>query len=57
MVTRNSLRESKCMFLIGHSSNQIIGSKLPLNKQVLTVLFFNMREVNLNLHQSATLVT
>lgn len=56
MVTRNSLRESKYIFLIGHSSNQIVGSKLPSNKQVLSVLFFNMREVNLNLHQSATLV-
>lgn len=56
MVTRSSLRESKYIFLIGYSSNQIVGSKLPSNKQVLSVLFFNMREVNLNLHQSATLV-
>lgn len=56
MVTKNSLRESKCIFLIGYSSNQIVGSKLPSNKQILSVLFFNMREVKLNLHQSATLV-
>lgn len=56
MVSRDSLRESKYIFLIGYSTNQIVGSKLPSNKQVLSVLFFNMREVNLNLHQSATLV-
>lgn len=57
MVTKNSLRDSKYIFLIiGYSSNQIVGSKLPSNKQVLSVLFFNMREVNLNLRQSATLV-
>lgn len=39
-----------------HSSNQIVGCKLPSNRQVLSVLFFYMREVNLNLHQSAILV-
>lgn len=56
MVTRRSLRESKYIFLIVYSLNQIVDSKLPSNKQVLSVLFFNMREVKLNLHHSATLV-
>lgn len=56
MVTRRSLRESKYIFLIGYSLSQIVGSKLPSNKQVLSVLFFNMREVKLNSHHSATLV-
>ncbi|KAL4090485.1 hypothetical protein QTP88_025312 [Uroleucon formosanum] len=39
-----------------YSLSQIVGSKLPSNKQVLSVLFFNMREVKLNSHHSATLV-
>lgn len=56
MVSKNSLRDSKHIFLIGFPSNQIIGSKLPSKNQVLSVLFFNMREIGLNLHESATLV-
>lgn len=56
MVTRKSLCESKYIFLIGYSLSQIVGSKLPSNKQVLLVLFFNMREVKLNSHHNATLV-
>lgn len=51
-----NLRDSNKIFLVGHISNQIIGSKLPSIKQVLSVLFFNMRKVNLNLRDSAKLV-
>lgn len=51
-----NLRDSCKIFLVGRISNQIIGSKLPSIKQVLSVLFFNMRKVNLNLHDSAKLV-
>lgn len=43
-------------FSIGYSLNQIVGSKLPSNKQVLSVLFFNMRKVKLKSHHSTTLV-
>lgn len=48
-----NLRDSNKIFLVGHISNQIIGSKLPSKKQVLSVLFFNKRKVNLNLRDSA----
>ncbi|XP_050528083.1 uncharacterized protein LOC126898185 [Daktulosphaira vitifoliae] len=41
---------------IGFMSNQIVGSKLPSNKQVLRVLFYKMRVVNLIVHDSASLV-
>ena len=44
------------IFLIGCIKNQITGSKLPSRGDVLRVLYFNMREVRLNLHDSASLV-
>lgn len=50
------LREKEKIFLIGSDYNQIIGSKLPSKRQALRVLFFNMRKVKLNLHESAKLV-
>ncbi|KAL4103442.1 hypothetical protein QTP88_018819 [Uroleucon formosanum] len=54
MALKNNLREN--IYLIGCITNQIIGCKLPSNRQVLSVLFFNLRKVNLNLHDSAALV-
>lgn len=53
---RVSLRTDNNIYLIGSMSNQIIGSKLPSNKQVLSVLFHNLRIVKLNLRESAVLV-
>lgn len=47
---------SKNLYLIGSYTNQIVGHKLPSNIQVLRVLFFNLREVQLNLRDSARLV-
>lgn len=44
------------IYLIGTEANQILGCKLPSNKQVLQVLFYNMRCVKLNLHESSRLV-
>lgn len=41
------------IFLIGDVNDQITGAKLPSNRQVLSVLFHNMREVKLNLAESA----
>ena len=38
------------------SQKQITGAKLPSNGQVLRVLFYNMRKVNLLLRPSANLV-
>lgn len=44
------------IFLIGLPSHQINGAKLPSNRQVLTVLFYNIREVKLTVSESANLV-
>lgn len=44
------------IYLLGHHSHNITGSKLPSNKQVLSVLFFNLRVVKLTLRESARLV-
>lgn len=46
----------KKIYFIGYSSNELTGSKLPSNKEVLKVLFFNMRIVKNTLRESATLV-
>lgn len=43
-------------FLIGLPSYQINGAKLPSNRQVLSVLFYNIREVKLTVSESANLV-
>lgn len=55
-ATKTALRGYNNIYLIGSVQNQIIGSKLPSNKQVITVLFYNLREVKLNLRDSARLV-
>lgn len=44
------------IYLIGAMKNEITGSKLPSKKDCLTVLFFNMRFVKLNAHDSSRLV-
>lgn len=46
----------KCVFSVGDVNYQITGAKLPSNRQVLAVLFFNIREVKLNVSESANLV-
>lgn len=46
----------KRIYLIGYSSYQLVGYKLPSNKQVLLVLFFNIREIMLSVRESARLV-
>lgn len=55
-ATKTALRGYNNIYLIGSVQNQIIGSKLPSNRQVITVLFYNLREVKLNLRESAKLV-
>lgn len=50
------LRSSKKeIYLVGHVRHQITGSKLPSNGQVLAVLFYNIRKVNLSVNASANL--
>lgn len=44
------------VFLAGAMDYQITGSKLPSQKNSLSVLFYNLQIVKLNLHESATLV-
>lgn len=39
-----------------HPSSQIFDSKLSSIKQVLFVLFYNLHEVKLNIHESCELV-
>lgn len=46
----------KSIFLVGEANHQITGAKLPSNRQVLAVLFFNIREVKLTVSESANLV-
>lgn len=55
MASRLTLRKDSEVYLIGSFSPQIIGNKLPSKKQVLKVLFFNLRIVRLNLQESARL--
>jgi len=54
MESKINLR--KRIYLIGTSSHQLVGCKLPSNKQVLSVLFFNIREIMLSLSESVRLV-
>lgn len=54
--TSINLRSQNEIYLVGNITNQIVGSKLPLNRQTLSVLFYNLRHVKLNLHESAKLV-
>lgn len=54
MALRGKLRNN--IYLIERETNQILGSKLPSNKQVIQVLFYNMRCVKLSLRESARLV-
>lgn len=56
MVSKSSLRDANYIYLIGHPSSQIVGSKLPSIQQVLSVFFYNMRKVKLNIDESSKLV-
>ena len=51
---RYNLREN--LYLIGDVDSQIVGNKLPSNKQVLKLLFFNTRKLKLTIRESASLV-
>lgn len=51
----SSVRLREKIYLLGYYLHDISGSKLPSNKQVLSVLFFNIRVVKLTLRESARL--
>jgi len=46
----------KQVFLVSVMKSQITGGKLPSKRDILSVLFYNMRIVNLSLQESASLV-
>ncbi|GBM23582.1 hypothetical protein AVEN_196655-1 [Araneus ventricosus] len=43
------------IYSIGSERHQITGCKLPSNRQVLSVLFYNLHEVKLSIRESANL--
>lgn len=42
----------KLIFLVESIKNQLTGAKLPSKRDFLSVLFYNMRIVKLNLHNA-----
>lgn len=50
------LRKEEHIFLIESTKTQILGSKLSLLNQMFQLLFFNLRTLNFNIHQSANMV-
>lgn len=53
--TRKADEKQRQIALIGQVSHQIVGAKLPTNRQVLQVFFYNMRFVKLTSRKSANL--
>lgn len=53
--TRHATQAIRNIELVGDVSHQIIGAKLPSQRQVLEVMFFNMRFVYLKARESARL--
>lgn len=53
--TRKADEKQRTIVLVGQCSHQIVGTKLPSNKQILEVFFYNMRFVNLTAKESAKL--
>lgn len=52
-----NLRSNTEIYLIGFEKSQILGSKLPTNKEVLQLFFYHVRTQNTSIRQSATLAT
>lgn len=53
--TRKSVEYLHNIDMIGTTNHQIVGAKLPSNRQLLQVMFYNMRFVNLSANLSAKL--
>lgn len=53
---RKRLRKDDDIYLVGCTNHQILGAKLPSNRQVLSVYFYNTRVVKLSEQESARLV-
>lgn len=53
---KKRLRKDDDLYLIGSIDHQILGAKLPSNRQVLSVFFYNTRVAKLSAEDSAKLV-
>lgn len=53
--SKRILRKDCEVFLIGNYLPQIVGNKLPSKRDMLKVLFFNLRKVKLKLQDSTRL--
>lgn len=49
-------RSQSEIYLIGREQNEIVGAKLPSNRQVLSVFFYNTRTTNLSTEKIANLI-
>lgn len=55
-LPKKRLRSDDKIFLIENMKHQIVGAKLPSNRQVLQVFFYNKRFIGLDIKSSARLV-
>lgn len=55
VTTRQGDEKQRTIVMVGEVSHQILGAKLPSNRQVLQTFFYNMRFVKLDRHESARL--
>lgn len=55
VTTRQSVEDKSNIHLVGRTSHQITGAKLPSIRQVLQVFFYNLRFVGLDKNESAYL--
>lgn len=53
---KKKLRSEDNIFLIKNSTHQIVGAKLPSNRQVLQVFFYNKKTIGFDVNQSSALV-
>jgi hypothetical protein len=56
LTTRTLRKDNTNIFLIGQTSSKITGSKLPSRGQVLSRLFYEIRENKLKVNESASVV-
>lgn len=56
MSVNRRLRSEPQLYLIGDMHHQIVGEKLPSNRQVLSVFYYNVREYGFTTSESARIV-
>lgn len=55
-MAKKRTRADNEIYLIGHDSMQLLGAKLPSNRQVLQVLFYCTRQLKFTVEESANIV-